>query len=254
MDPTQNDSFDSFSNGQGGGVQAGGVSGVTTGGPIVLNNGGGKSNKWVWVIVIVLAIVAVGGGVFAVWKSGVFGGGGNSIDQKAVKDAFGKYRNLLINGTEDVGEKEQENEVKIWAFDNLVLGGVYTIKEGEYLKSIKKYYDEFWIATDNNTINQFYNQLFGLLYNCANRNGIVLELEQLDSGEVNKYVDGLIGEGHASALEGLVFAERSYFENYNAMDKDGYLAFMVNSVESYYDNFKKMTDYIYNQMKDDENA
>lgn len=88
MDPSQNDSFGSFSNGQGGSMQAGGYVGgsnntgmngqqiispmpVSTGGPVTLNNGdsGRKSRKWVVVLIVVLFLAVVAAGVFAVWKS-----------------------------------------------------------------------------------------------------------------------------------------------------------------------------------------
>ena len=75
MNPSQNDSCGSFSNGQGGfgGYSTGGQifspapGAVSSGGDIVV--GGRKSRKWLVVLIVVLLFAAVAGGVFAVWKS-----------------------------------------------------------------------------------------------------------------------------------------------------------------------------------------
>ena len=86
MDQTQNDSFGSLSNDQGGNMQTGGGVGglnnvgmngqkivppmpISTGGPIVLNNNDGRrSKKWLVALIAVLIIAAVTGGVFAVMQ------------------------------------------------------------------------------------------------------------------------------------------------------------------------------------------
>lgn len=87
MDQTQDNSFMSLSNDRGGNMQTGGYVGgsnnvgvngqggafspipISTDGPIVLNNYGKKSKKWLAVFIVVLLFIAVAVGVFAVIQS-----------------------------------------------------------------------------------------------------------------------------------------------------------------------------------------
>lgn len=101
MNPSQNDSFGSFSNGQGGfgGYSTGGQifspapGAVSSGGDIVV--GGRKSRKWLVVLIVVLLFAAVAGGVFAVWKSGIISGGGNTTN---------RFVNYLLYDIDSSGE------------------------------------------------------------------------------------------------------------------------------------------------------
>ena len=147
MDQTQNDSFGSLSNDQGGNMQTGGGisgggipgsissggvpggqnytmpmgSGVTSG-PVVLNNGGGRrSKKWAVVLVVFLVFVAVAGGVFAVWKSGVYESGANN------DDLVYEYINLLMLGKDSREKYDGEINVAFLTNDENEDEGVQNI-------------------------------------------------------------------------------------------------------------------------------
>ena len=126
MNPSQNDSFGSFSNGQGGGAQAGGYSGeISSGGgisggqnsvmpmgsgmasgPVVLNGGGGRrSKKWV---VILVALLFLGVAVGVVLSLSRMGGG--------EKGLVNKYINLLAY------DKESTNKLNGELLDEIMAG------------------------------------------------------------------------------------------------------------------------------------
>lgn len=80
-------------------------------GPGDINIGGEKkSRKWLVIVVIVLLLAAVVGGVFALWKSGAFGGGSGSSGSGGggqvsnTQTAFNKYANYLLEGQESTNE------------------------------------------------------------------------------------------------------------------------------------------------------
>ena len=160
MDPSQNDSFGSFSNGQGGGGQPGfssmpmgGLPGA--GGTIALGNGGKKSRRWVWgvvagLVVVVIAILCI---VLVMQKPN----NGVKIDKEVAASAFEKYKNLLITGTEDSGEFGSE----VWMFNRMVNMGAYLPEYSDYLVNVKKNYDLFWNSVDqNDETYKVYNQYF----------------------------------------------------------------------------------------------
>ncbi len=147
MNPSQNDSFGSFSNGQGGDLGRPGVgtdgqgfsavpmnNGVVTSGPVVSgpvtnssiasgpvvldSNGGRKSRKWVVILIILLLFVVVAGGVFAVWKSGVLGNDDSSLVYE--------YVNLLISGKDSKEKVDSEIGADILADEGEDIQNIYT--------------------------------------------------------------------------------------------------------------------------------
>ena len=97
MNPSQNDSFGSFSNGQGGYV---GQPGVYSAESAVLNNGGGRrSKKWVWILVAVVFVVV--GGIILLWQGGSF---------KSVNNAelVNEFINLLASNSDSKKEFDGE--------------------------------------------------------------------------------------------------------------------------------------------------
>ena len=151
MNPSQNDAFGSLSNGQGGGVQAGGISGgvnndsggkvysqmpigsVSTGGPIVIKNGSEKKSKlWVVVPVVILLFVVVIGVIIAVSK--------NKNNENDVMDNFNKMANFILYGenkSDDIGEY---NKSKNYYFsDEATIYG----NNKQYFEEVENYYKDF---------------------------------------------------------------------------------------------------------------
>ena len=95
MDPTQNDSFGSFSSGQGGYI---GQPGAYSAEPVVLGNDGRKkSKKWVWIILIGLLVVAIT--IVAVTMLTM----SNEKKQKkaAAENAFYEVANYVMGGEDE---------------------------------------------------------------------------------------------------------------------------------------------------------
>lgn len=162
MNPLQNDSFGSFSNGQGGdlgqpGVGANGQgfsavpmnNGVVTSGPVVSgpvtnssitsgpvvldSNGGRKSRKWVVILIILLLFVVVAGGVFAVWKSGA--GNDNILD-----NSFNRFANYVLFGEDSAKELAGEYEgTKTYEIDR-----VFVLYDGEAKNNFMTFANKLW--------------------------------------------------------------------------------------------------------------
>lgn len=91
MDPTQNDSFGSFSSGQGGYI---GQPGAYSAEPVVLGNDGRKkSKKWVWILVVLLVVGLIIAAVTMLMMS-------NEKKQKkaAAEKAFYEVANYVMGG------------------------------------------------------------------------------------------------------------------------------------------------------------
>ena len=251
MDPSQNDSFGSFSNGQGGGgqpgfppVPTGGFPG--TGGAMALNNGGNKSRKWIWGVSGGLVVVVVGLLCVILINRKPSGGGGTANGEVA-KEAFSKYKNLLITGTEDSGEFDTET----WMFNRIVNIGAYSPEYSDYLSEVKKNYDSFWGAVDqNNMTYKTYNQYFLLYYYCANRDNIVAEFNGLGEKVIAERVDSLFGKVEWSGIFTILAdSESNYFKNYSNDDADIYLAQAMDLIISTRAGFMKQTETIYNDLR-----
>lgn len=152
MNPSQNDSFDSFSNGQGGNVQTGGhIDGpnragmggqqivppmsVSTEGLTVLNNGEGKkSKKWAWAIVLFLCVTIM---VLILF---VFLNNHNEDTINNYKKSFNEFANYVISGT----DSDKEIEEKYNASENY-----YFLVEQSTEESRKALFEKVDLLLDN---------------------------------------------------------------------------------------------------------
>ena len=118
---------------QGGGAPVGQPMMPVGTGDIVLNaDGEGKSRKGLVITLIVLVVLAIGAGVgYALWQSGVFGGGGSEI-----KKSFNEYANYLLYGTDsgdDIGEYKGIYYINY--FDNENINYTDDVEEAELVKN-----------------------------------------------------------------------------------------------------------------------
>ena len=116
MNPTQNDGFGNF------GAPAGGFSGgnpQVNGGSIMTGGLAQKSGhkKWWVFLVVILVLAMIGGGVFALWKSGVFGGGTIAGNEKTIDEAFNEFANYLLYGEESTNEVEDFDVLDTYYID-----------------------------------------------------------------------------------------------------------------------------------------
>ena len=139
MDPTQNDSFGSFSSGQGGYI---GQPGAYSAAPIAVSDGRKKSKKWVWILVLVI-FVAVAGGIFALWQSGTF-------DNKDYIGLVNKYLNLLVSNNDSEGIFDDELSVEYLTNNsNEKTQNIYTLPR--------------MLDYDDNNNKSYYNSLVSIL-------------------------------------------------------------------------------------------
>lgn len=132
MDPSQNDSFGSFSNGQGGYV---GQPGVYSAGPVVLDNGGRKkSKKWAVVLIVFLVFVAVAGGVFVVWRLGQKGGNPGIGEKVSLADVY-------YEGSESEWRDYYNKELAVSEMPDLLkmFDAYRELEDGDLLGLIEKY-------------------------------------------------------------------------------------------------------------------
>lgn len=138
MNPTQNDDFGSFGTPSGG---FGGGNPQVNGGSIVVGGPVQKSGhkKWWAILIVVLLLAAIGGGAFALWKSGVFGGGGTVTTGNSVKVAFNEYANYVLLGRDskdDVTEEMVEESEPF--FESITDIG----EMNQYLKKVNEKYEK----------------------------------------------------------------------------------------------------------------
>ena len=132
MDQTQNDSFGSFSNNQGGYT---GQPGMYSTAPIMLNNSEEKkSKKWVWIMVPLLVLLVVVVAVSLVIKNNNNGG----ISKADFVSKWQPYYRLIVLGLD---AKEEQDADSITNMDEWALSSVYK-NENESDENYISYFKE----------------------------------------------------------------------------------------------------------------
>jgi hypothetical protein len=132
MNPSQNDSFGSFSSGQGGYIGQPGAYSVE---PIMINNGGAKrSKRWVWIMVPLLVLLVVVVAVSLVIKNNNNGG----ISKADFVSKWQPYYKLIVLGLD---AKEEQDADSITNMDEWALSSVYK-NENESDENYISYFKE----------------------------------------------------------------------------------------------------------------
>ena len=235
MEPTQNDSFGSFSSGQGGYI---GQPGAYSAEPVVLGNDGRKkSKKWVWIILIGLLVVAIT--IVAVTMLTM----SNEKKQKkaATEKAFYEVANYVMGG-EDGDDDSSDLATR---YDEL-------IDNGDLLYAIAIRQESF------NIINDYFEELNNkkqLLITTAK--GVIQEETLNDYVESLKVLENAINyymtrENLVSAYETgrKTDAQKYIQQNIKCDGRKWELAVQCNNEMNYYEAF--LRDYVNNNNQNDE--
>lgn len=246
MNPSQNDSFGSFSSGQGGYI---GQPGAYSAEPVVLGNDGRKkSKKWVWILLAVLILGAIAIGSLIVWKN-------MAEHENMKKNALRSFYDLASYVMD--GESDEENEttlsglasryedlVEEYSIEPDMLLYAVSIREEKSFESIKEYYEKLDKKTqvlrevaegvvEEKTLNRYVASL-KLLKNAIDyrtvRDGLLAVYENDGESGAELYLQrNIICEDREWSLSSICYDETNYYraflEEYIEGDNGGGLAY-----------------------------
>jgi len=151
MNPSQNDSFGSFSSGQGGYI---GQPGAYSAGPIMINNGGiKKSKKWAIIIILLLVILVAIGVVFLINNNK-----NNGVSKTELVSKWQPYYRLIVLGPDAEEEQNVEDvtDTEEWYLTEIYKNSDESDEEYiDYFQKLENLLEELSPSINNYDINSY---------------------------------------------------------------------------------------------------